>query len=95
MPFIFIFIYVYIKWDMKARQREMEHSSTLGTYRLVTVCYVNTGESKLHPRTGHAGPEEEMRYSTTLSLTLALDGGGWSTPRPGRFTPGKDPAPIV
>jgi len=22
-----------------------------------------------------------------LSLTSALDGGGWSTPRPGRFTP--------
>jgi hypothetical protein len=26
-------------------------------------------------------------YSSTLSLTSALDGGGWSTPRPGRFTP--------
>jgi hypothetical protein len=25
-----------------------------------------------------------------LSLTSALDGGGWSTPRPGRFTPAKD-----
>ena len=29
------------------------------------------------------------RYSSTLSLTSALDGGGWSTPRPGRFIPGK------
>jgi len=28
-------------------------------------------------------------------LTSALDGGGWSTSRPGRFTPGKDPVPIV
>jgi hypothetical protein len=26
---------------------------------------------------------------------LALEGGGWSAPRPGRFTPGKDPVPIV
>ena len=34
-------------------------------------------------------------YNSTLSLTSALDGGGWSTPRPGRFTPGKDPVPIV
>jgi hypothetical protein len=25
-----------------------------------------------------------------LSLTPALDEGGWSTPRPGRFTPGKE-----
>jgi hypothetical protein len=28
-------------------------------------------------------------------LTSVLDGAGWSTPRPGRFTPGKDPLPIV
>jgi hypothetical protein len=28
-------------------------------------------------------------------LTSALGGGGWSAPRPGRFTPGKDPVPIV
>ena len=34
-------------------------------------------------------------YSSTLPLTWALDGGGWSTPRCGRFTPGKDPVPIV
>ena len=34
-------------------------------------------------------------YSSTHSLTLELDGGGWSAPRPGRFTPGKDPVPIV
>ena len=35
------------------------------------------------------------RCSSTFSLTLALIGGGWSAPRPGRFTPGKDPVPIV
>jgi hypothetical protein len=29
-------------------------------------------------------------YSSTLSLTLALDEGGWSIPRPDRFTPGKE-----
>ena len=28
-------------------------------------------------------------------MTSALDGGGWSTPRPDRFTPGKDPVLIV
>jgi len=46
-------------------------------------------------RTGHEGTEEEYRYSSTLSLTSALMGGGWPTQRPGRFTPGKDPVPIV
>ena len=31
-----------------------------------------------------------------FSLNLgALDAGGWSTRRPGRFYPGKDPVPIV
>jgi len=30
-------------------------------------------------------------YSATLSLTSALNGGGWSTPRPSQDTPGKEP----
>jgi len=36
----------------------------------------------------------EWRCSSTLSLTSALDGGEWSTPRPGRFTPGKTRYPL-
>src|SRR5215510_10243366 len=28
-------------------------------------------------------------------MTSTLEGGGWSAPRSGRFTPGKDPVPIV
>ena len=53
------------------------------------------GKGKVLPITGHEGPEGEQTYSCTLPSTVALDGGGWSTPRPGRFTPGKDPVPIV
>ena len=53
------------------------------------------GKGNIHPRTGHEGPEKEQMYSSTLPSTSALDGGGWSTPLPGRFTPGKDPVPIV
>ena len=53
------------------------------------------GKGKGHPRTGHEGPEGEQMYSSTLPSTSALYRGGWSTPRPGRFTPGKDPVPIV
>jgi len=48
-------------------------------------------KGKFHPTTGHEGPAVEYKYSSTLSLTSALDGGGWSTPRPGRFTPVKRP----
>ena len=55
------------------------------------VMYNNKGRSI----TGHEGPQGEYIYSSTLSLTSALEGGEWSTPRPGRFTPGKDLVPIV
>ena len=34
-------------------------------------------------------------YSSTLPSTSALDGGRWSAPRPGRFTPRNDPVPFV
>jgi hypothetical protein len=45
---------------------------------------------KGHPRTVHQDPEGEQMYSSTLPSTSALDGGGWSTTRPGRFIPGKE-----
>ena len=44
---------------------------------------------KVHPRTGHEGPEVERRCSSTLSLSLMLRGSGCYMPRPGRFTPEK------
>ena len=34
-------------------------------------------------------------YSSTLPSTSTLNEGGWSTPRPGRFTPGKEPVSVV
>ena len=33
-------------------------------------------KDKVHSRTGHEGPEGELRYSYSLSLTSALDGAG-------------------
>jgi len=42
--------------------------------RTFVVCCKSKG--KVHPRTGHEGPEGEKRYSRTLSLTSALDGVG-------------------
>jgi len=32
----------------------------------------------------------KYRYSSTLSYNLSARWGGWSTPRPSRFTPGKE-----
>jgi hypothetical protein len=44
------------------------------------------------PATRHVGTWEERRYSSYSFLTSALDGGEWSTSRPGRdLTRGKDP----
>ena len=53
------------------------------------------GKGKAHPMTGHEDPEGEQTYISTFPSTSAPDGGGWSTPRRDRFTPGKDPVPIV
>jgi hypothetical protein len=55
----------------------------------------SNSKGKGHPETSHEGPELEWRCNVTLSLTSALDGSGWSMPRPGCFTPRKDPVPIV
>ena len=46
-------------------------------------------------RTDHEDPEGEQMYSSTLPSTSVLDVSECSAPRPGRFTPGKDPVPIV
>ena len=71
--------------------------SFICTARLYSKNYSvkGTGKGNGHPRTGHEGPEGEEMYSSTLSLTSALDGRGWSTPRLTRFTPGKDPVRTV
>jgi hypothetical protein len=41
-------------------------------------------------KTGCEIPEREQKFNSTLSVTSAVDGGGWLTPRPGRSVPGKE-----
>jgi hypothetical protein len=60
-------------------------SHLLCTYITLRV-HLKRGKGKGHPRTGHEGPEGKQRYSSALSLTSALEWGGWSTLLPGRFT---------
>ena len=50
---------------------------------------IGKGKSKVHRRTGHKGRGRNRSITLLFPLTSALYGGGWSTPRPGRFTPGK------
>ena len=47
-------------------------------------------KSNVRPGRGHEGPDKKWRYSSTLSLTSALNGGGCLRPHPGRFTPEKE-----
>jgi hypothetical protein len=63
----------------------------------IRTCFtiVDKGKGKVHPRTGHEGPEVKQRYSCTLSLTSALEGGWVFKDMPWLLCPGKDPVPIV
>ena len=83
-------ISVYINQNFNYAQAT--DSSDISPYNSVTslkkvMCFFGI-KGKVHPKTGHRGPEWEYRYSSTLSLTSALDGGGWLTPRSGSFTSG-------
>jgi hypothetical protein len=52
-------------------------------------------KGKIRSRSAIKGPELKYRYSSTLTLTSSLNGCGWSTPRPGRFTSGNEPVSVV
>ena len=53
------------------------------------------GKGKDHPRTGHEGPEGEYMYSSTISLTSALNGGvGGQGHAPVASHPGKTRYPL-
>jgi hypothetical protein len=52
------------------------------------------GKDKVHPRAGHEGQEWEQRYSSTLSLTSALEGVGGQRNAPAVLTPGKTRYPL-
>jgi len=66
-----------------------------GTFTAVTSKWSLLANGKSLPITRHEGTEGQQRHSSALSLTSALDGNGSSSPRPGRFTAGKDPVHIV
>jgi hypothetical protein len=92
------------RWITKESLQEMKSEICLCTAEVVQTpvrmsCNWTKGKGKSkgkgHPRTSHEGPEVEQRYNSTLSLTSALDWGGWSRPPAGSFTAGIGPVPIV
>jgi len=60
---------------------------------MIEVLIVNC-KSKIQAKKGRQGPEGEYKYSSTFSLTLTLDGRGWSTLGHGRCTPGNVSGPL-
>jgi hypothetical protein len=52
-------------------------------------------KGKIHPRTGHEGPEGEKRYNSTLSLTSALDGAFGRRHAPAALPPEKETLAII
>ena len=55
----------------------------------------NYGKVKAKVTLKQAAKTQRYSRGIAVSLTSALDGCGWSTPRPGRFTPGKDPVLFI
>jgi hypothetical protein len=53
------------------------------------IQYIINGTGNLCPRTGHKGPVEKQKYSSTVSSTSVQELGWCLTPRPGSFNPGK------
>jgi hypothetical protein len=52
------------------------------------------GKGKMHPKTGHEGPEGKYRYSSTISLTSALDRVGGQSHASANLPPGKTRDPL-
>ena len=91
-------IYTYKKlWTQKSDRQTEERN------RVFVNCDVTVDQSfkaskvkvKLTLRTGHEDPDGEYSYSSTLSLTSALDGVGDQRHAPAALTPGNVPVPIV
>ena len=79
-----------------------QRKSVKHKHLLIDICglpaflfpYQHKGK-KVHAITCHEVTQGEQRFSSTLSLTLALVGGGWLTPGPGCFTPVNDAVSLV
>ena len=59
-------------------------------YRVFTEILVQVKVKFTLEQATKAERESRVIYSSTVSLTSALDRGGWSIPRLGRFSAGKE-----
>jgi hypothetical protein len=68
---------------------------TVADIKNKTLEWIGTCKGKVYPIAGHQGARWGVELLVYSFSTSALEGGGWSAPRPGRLTPGKDSVPIV
>jgi hypothetical protein len=78
----------FAKWEVSVYKNETHNRAA----SFICNSYVKVKWSLCFDRSPrHEGLFGEWRYSSTLSLTSALDGGEWSASRPASFTPrGRD-----
>jgi len=83
-------VWFRIGWDGKnsARRPGLNRQHVQSEPRL-SKC-----KGKVRLRIGHEGPEGEYKYSSTLSLTSALDGMGGQSHAPAALPPGKTRYPL-
>ena len=62
---------------------------------LVPYSHEVEGKDEGHPRTSEEGPEGELKYSSSPSLTSALDGVGGQRHAPAALPRERDQLPIV
>ena len=78
------------KYYLHSVMMVFQHPAALSVTVIVTATV-----ARFRPFIGHEGPQGEQRYSSTLFLTSALEGGEGSASRPGRtLPPGKTRYPL-
>jgi hypothetical protein len=56
--------------------RRTKESEEQGSGEMYFICGAGKGQSRFNSTAGHEDTVKELRYSSTLSLTSALDGSG-------------------
>jgi hypothetical protein len=72
----------------------LKFKNNFGSLRVKDNVNKGKGKGKVHPITEHKGPEGEQRYSSTLSLTSALDEVGGQRHAPAALPLGKTWYPL-
>jgi hypothetical protein len=82
-------MHTYKKLHSNRNQSPIPLRSVIIPHKALFYFYKST------PITGLSWPRGWIEVQLYPFVTSALEGCGWSAPRPDRFTPGKDPVPIV